>query len=55
MQEKRVHPMTFHPLKTIKVKPLNERLRQLGGTAKLAIDLLECDPKHQRAFQYLCG
>lgn len=37
------------------VQPVNERLRSLGGTAKVAIDLLEYDKGLERAFLTLCG
>ena len=38
------------------VKPINERLRQLGQRAKLAIDLLDIsDRRMERAFQYALG
>ena len=36
-------------------KPVNERLRELGGTAKLALDILEFDDKLERAFNFICG
>jgi chromosome segregation ATPase len=36
----------------LQVKPVNERLRSLGGTAKLAIDLIEFDPALAKAFAY---
>ncbi len=36
-------------------KPVNERLRALGGTAKLALDILEYDDKLERAFTFICG
>ena len=36
-------------------KPVNERLRELGGTAKLALDILEYDDKLERAFTFICG
>ncbi len=35
------------------VKPINERLRSLGGTAKLAIDLITFDPAFSKAFTYV--
>ena len=34
---------------------MNERLRLLGGTAKVALDLLEYDPSLERAFLTVCG
>ena len=34
---------------------MNERLRALGGTAKLALDILEYDDQLERAFTFICG
>ena len=39
----------------VQAKPVNERLRHLGGTAKLALDVLEYDAKLERAFAFICG
>ena len=36
-------------------KPVNERLRHLGGTAKLAVDVLEYEDAMERAFTFICG
>ena len=36
-------------------QPVNERLRLLGGTAKVALDLLEYDSQLERAFITICG
>jgi structural maintenance of chromosome 1 len=33
--------MTFIPLQSIRVKPVIERLRSLGGTARLVFDILQ--------------
>lgn len=41
--------------RTLQVKPLNERLRQLGGTARLAIDLISFEPHLEAAFVYALG
>eukprot|EP00955_Chlamydomonas_euryale_P074581 362070-Chlamydomonas_euryale.AAC.25 len=35
------------------VKPINERLRTLGGSAKLAIDLIQFDVAFERAFTFV--
>ncbi|EIE20863.1 RecF/RecN/SMC protein [Coccomyxa subellipsoidea C-169] len=51
LRTNQVAPMTFFPLDT----PVNERLRLLGGTAKLALDLLEYDTSLERAFLTVCG
>ena len=37
------------------LQPVNERLRMLGGTAKVALDLLEYDSQLERAFITICG
>ena len=34
----------FLPLDGIQVKPVNEKLRQIGGSAKLVIDVIKYDP-----------
>ncbi|GAX83463.1 hypothetical protein CEUSTIGMA_g10888.t1 [Chlamydomonas eustigma] len=52
LRDKKLPPMTFIPLASCRVKPVNERLRSLGGTAKLAIDLIEFDPAFAKAFAY---
>ncbi|KAF5203852.1 Structural maintenance of chromosomes protein [Thalictrum thalictroides] len=40
LKEKRLPAQTFIPLQTIRVKPIFEKLRTLGGTAKLVFDTL---------------
>ncbi|KAK6940660.1 RecF/RecN/SMC, N-terminal [Dillenia turbinata] len=37
LKEQRLPPVTFIPLQSVRVKPIIEKLRTLGGTAKLAI------------------
>ena len=55
LTEQRVQPLTFIPLSSVKAQPTNDRLRQLGGSAKLVIDLLQYEPHLDRAFRYVCG
>mmetsp|Transcript_38602 Transcript_38602/g.122642 ORF Transcript_38602/g.122642 Transcript_38602/m.122642 type:complete len:1223 (-) Transcript_38602:64-3732(-) len=55
LKEQRIAPMVFIPLQTIRLKPVDERLRQLGGSAKLIIDVLEYDRKLERAIVFACG
>eukprot|EP00742_Colponemidia_sp_Colp-10_P009579 GILJ01010457.1.p1 GENE.GILJ01010457.1~~GILJ01010457.1.p1 ORF type:complete len:1232 (-),score=301.08 GILJ01010457.1:81-3245(-) len=55
LEEQRIPPMTFIPLHSIKAKPLDERLRQLGGSAKLVVDVLHFDASLQKALMYACG
>ncbi|KHG16515.1 Structural maintenance of chromosomes 1A [Gossypium arboreum] len=38
LKEQRLPPQTFIPLQSVRVKPIIERLRTLGGTAKLIFD-----------------
>ncbi|CAA7403241.1 unnamed protein product [Spirodela intermedia] len=38
LKEQRLPPQTFIPLQSIRVKPIFERLRTLGGTAQLVFD-----------------
>lgn len=53
LKDQRLPPMTFIPLATCKAKPINERLRALPGTAKLAIDLIDFDSSFTKAFAYV--
>ncbi|GFR50104.1 hypothetical protein Agub_g12250, partial [Astrephomene gubernaculifera] len=56
LRDEKKPQMNFLPLDFLKVKPVNERLRQLGGRAKLALDLLDIgDRRMERAFQYALG
>jgi structural maintenance of chromosome 1 len=56
IKEQHADPMTFIPLDTIEVKPINEALRQLGGNTKLVMDVIRYDPPQiKRALQFACG
>jgi len=55
LTEQHVAPLTFIPLSSVKAQPINDRLRQLGGSSKLVIDLLQYEPHLDRAFRYVCG
>jgi structural maintenance of chromosome 1 len=52
---RRLERMEFIPLDSAAVKPVDERLRSLGGGAKLAIDLVDFDRKFERAYLYALG
>lgn len=41
LKEQRLPPQTFIPLQSVRVKPIVERLRTLGGTAKLIFDVIQ--------------
>eukprot|EP00191_Tetraselmis_sp_GSL018_P007317 CAMPEP_0177607594 /NCGR_PEP_ID=MMETSP0419_2-20121207/18007_1 /TAXON_ID=582737 /ORGANISM="Tetraselmis sp., Strain GSL018" /LENGTH=1227 /DNA_ID=CAMNT_0019102199 /DNA_START=146 /DNA_END=3830 /DNA_ORIENTATION=+ len=53
LKEHRITSMTFIPLQNLKVSPINERLRQLGGSVKLAIDVVKYDPHVELAFVHV--
>jgi len=56
LKDQKVPSMTFVPLATCKVKMINERLRSLRGTARLAVDMVQpIRPEMARAFQYAFG
>jgi len=55
LKEQRLGIATFLPLESIRAKPINERLRQLPGTAKLVVDVAKADPAYQKALIYACG
>ncbi|KAL0012768.1 hypothetical protein SO802_007876 [Lithocarpus litseifolius] len=41
LKEQRLPPQSFIPLQSIRVKPIIERLRAFGGTAKLVFDVIQ--------------
>lgn len=41
LKDQRLPPLTFIPLQSVRVKPIMERLRTLGGTAKLVFDVIQ--------------
>ncbi|XVF21577.1 hypothetical protein REPUB_Repub12eG0101600 [Reevesia pubescens] len=41
LKEQRLPPQTFIPLQSVRVKPIIERLRTLGGTVKLIFDVIQ--------------
>ncbi|KAG0474701.1 hypothetical protein HPP92_014387 [Vanilla planifolia] len=41
LKEQRIPPQTFIPLQSVRVKPIIEKLRNLGGTAKLVFDVIQ--------------
>jgi chromosome segregation ATPase len=51
----RLERMDFIPLDSCEARPLPERLRQLGGSATPALDLLQYDPQFERACLHVCG
>eukprot|EP00257_Ricinus_communis_P022785 XP_015582611.1 structural maintenance of chromosomes protein 1 [Ricinus communis] len=55
LKEKRLPPQTFIPLQSVRVKPIIERLRTLGGTAKLVFDVIQFDPVLEKAILFAVG
>lgn len=55
LKEQRLPPQTFIPLQSARVKPIHEKLRTLGGTAKLVYDIIQFDPALEKAVLYAVG
>eukprot|EP00245_Coleochaete_scutata_P002170 TRINITY_DN1284_c0_g1_i1.p1 TRINITY_DN1284_c0_g1~~TRINITY_DN1284_c0_g1_i1.p1 ORF type:complete len:1228 (-),score=375.50 TRINITY_DN1284_c0_g1_i1:655-4338(-) len=55
LKEQHLSVMTFVPLDNIRVKPISERMRTVGGTAKLLVDVIEYDREIEKALLYACG
>ncbi|KAB2075576.1 hypothetical protein ES319_A07G231500v1 [Gossypium barbadense] len=55
LKEQRLPPQTFIPLQSVRVKPIIERLRTLGGTAKLIFDVIQFDPALEKAVLFSVG
>ncbi|XP_073012477.1 structural maintenance of chromosomes protein 1 [Typha latifolia] len=55
LKEQRLPPQTFIPLQSIRVKPITERLRTLGGTAQLVFDVIQFDRSLEKAVLYAVG
>ncbi|XP_057965620.1 structural maintenance of chromosomes protein 1 [Malania oleifera] len=55
LKEQRLPPQTFIPLQSVRVKPIIERLRNLGGTAKLVFDVIRFDPPLEKAILFSVG
>lgn len=41
LKEQRHPPQTFIPLQSVRVKPIIEKLRNLGGSAQLVFDIIQ--------------
>ncbi len=56
VKERRMPPMTFLPAETIRVKEIDQGLRSIGGSCRVAFDCLQIkDERCTRAFQSICG
>ncbi|KAK1267070.1 Structural maintenance of chromosomes protein 1 [Acorus gramineus] len=41
LKDQRYPPLTFIPIQSVRVKPIAEKLRAMGGTAKLVFDIIQ--------------
>ncbi|XP_022960554.1 structural maintenance of chromosomes protein 1-like isoform X1 [Cucurbita moschata] len=55
LKEQRLPPQTFIPLQSVRVKPVIERLRALGGSAKLVFDVIHFNPTLEKAIVFAVG
>ncbi|XP_068664657.1 structural maintenance of chromosomes protein 1 isoform X2 [Aristolochia californica] len=55
LKDHRLPPQTFIPLQSVRVKPVIEKLRTLGGTAKLVFDVIQFDQSLEKAILYAVG
>ncbi|XP_028550354.1 structural maintenance of chromosomes protein 1 [Dendrobium catenatum] len=55
LKEQRLPPQTFIPLQSVRVKPIIEKLRTLGGTARLVFDVIQFDRSLERAVLFAVG
>ncbi|TMW55593.1 hypothetical protein Poli38472_010475 [Pythium oligandrum] len=55
LRDSRSGSAQFIPLDKIRIKPINERFRNLGNNIKLVIDVIECDQDIEPAVMYAVG
>ncbi|KAH7287580.1 hypothetical protein KP509_32G063300 [Ceratopteris richardii] len=55
LKEQRLPPQTFIPLQSARVKPIQEKMRTLGGSSKLIYDVIQFDPALEKAVLYAVG
>ncbi|GJQ15755.1 hypothetical protein GpartN1_g7546.t1 [Galdieria partita] len=55
LKQQRLGSMLFLPLADIRPKPIDEDLRRLGGSCKLLVDVLNCQPQYVSAMRYAAG
>eukprot|EP00127_Corallochytrium_limacisporum_P000801 Clim_evm87s25 gene=Clim_evmTU87s25 len=55
IKQERIGIVTFLPLDGLRVRDPNPKLRSLGGTSKLLLDVLNYESKYEPAFIYACG
>ncbi|RLN47992.1 hypothetical protein BBJ28_00000384 [Nothophytophthora sp. Chile5] len=55
LRDSRSGSAQFIPLDKIRVKPINERFRNLGNNIKMVVDVIECDSEIEPALLYAVG
>ncbi|XAR61094.1 hypothetical protein NMG60_11034705 [Bertholletia excelsa] len=55
LKERRLPPQTFIPLRSVRVKPITEKLRTFRGTARLVFDVIDFDPALEKAILFAVG
>lgn len=55
LKEQRLPPHTFIPLQSVRIKAVSEKLRTLGGTAKLIFDVIEFAANLENAVLFAVG
>lgn len=55
LRDSRLGSAQFIPLDKIRIKPINERFRDLGNNIKMVLDVIECDADIEPAVQYAVG
>ncbi|KAJ3113857.1 Structural maintenance of chromosomes protein 1 [Phlyctochytrium bullatum] len=55
LREQRIGVATFLPLDTLNVKPVNEKYRNLLRGARLAVDVVQVEPRFEKAVHFACG
>ncbi|TFK73385.1 condensin complex subunit SMC1 [Pluteus cervinus] len=55
LRNQRAGQATFIPLNTIQVKPINDKFRSFAKGARLAVDIIQCEPVVERAIHHACG
>ncbi|TVU47023.1 hypothetical protein EJB05_06599, partial [Eragrostis curvula] len=55
LKEQLLPPQLFIPLRSVRVTPIKERLRTLGGSARLVFDVIRFDRSLEKAVLYAVG
>lgn len=55
MRNQRAGQATFIPLDTIQVRAVNDKFRSFAKGARLAVDVIQCEPAVERAIHHACG